>query len=429
MEAHAIFAVSSASSLTSSKDMSETAIAIEQLGKIYLVGEREKYFALRDVLTQAFVRPFLRLRRRREPKREPKFFWALKDVSIDIKKGEVVGLIGRNGAGKSTLLKILARVTDPTEGRARISGRIGSLLEVGTGFHYELTGRENIFLSGAYLGMATAEVHAKFDEIVNFAGVHEFIDTPVKHYSSGMYTRLAFAVAAHLEPEILLMDEVLAVGDIEFQKKCLGKMGSVARTGRTILFVSHQMTQIRRLCDRCIWLDAGRIAAVGPTVDIVGQYEEAMVNASSLSEATSHDSAETATHFLGWRLLNVDGEGSSHTLRTQAEFSVEFRMRVADDIRNAHFGIALYNADNLLMWANAFTGLSLDRGVRCLKLTLPSMPLKPGQYTWKVALYTDAGLADSYYCFPNLTIGTIPLTHWMDQWQGLLNIGCDISVF
>lgn len=401
---------------------------IERLGKMYLVGEREKYFALRDVLTQAFVRPFLTLRRRRATRSEPKFFWALKEVSIDIKKGEVVGLIGRNGAGKSTLLKLLARVTDPTEGRARISGRMGSLLEVGTGFHYELTGRENIYLSGAYLGMAAAEVRAKFDEIVGFAGVHKFLDTPVKHYSSGMYTRLAFAVAAHLEPDILLIDEVLAVGDLEFQKKCLGKMGTVARTGRTILFVSHQMNQIRRLCDRCIWLDAGRIAAVGPTVEIVGQYEEAMANASSLGEAAGHDGTETATHFVGWRLLGTGQGEASHTLRTSATFSVEFSIRVADDVRNAHFGVALYNSDNLLMWGNAFNGLALDRGARRLKVTFPSMPLKPGPYTWKVSLYTEAGLADSYYCVPNLTIGTIPVTHPMDQWQGILNIGCEIHV-
>src|SRR5882672_4977568 len=192
-------------------------------------------------------------------------FWALKDVSLEVKEGEVLGLIGRNGAGKTTLLKILSRITRPTEGWAEIHGRVGSLLEVGTGFHPELTGRENTFLSGAIPGMGKAEIIRKFDEIVAFAELEKFIDTPVKHYSSGMYVRLAFAVAAHLEPEILLVDEVLAVGDINFQKKCLGKMGDVARAGRTVVLVSHQLNQIRSLSHRGIWVDAGSVRASGAT--------------------------------------------------------------------------------------------------------------------------------------------------------------------
>ena len=199
-------------------------------------------------------------------------FWALRDVSFDVQPGEVVGIIGRNGAGKSTLLKILSRITEPTSGEIRVRGRIASLLEVGTGFHPELSGRENIFLNGAILGMSKAEIRAKFDEIVDFAGVEQFIDTPVKRYSSGMYVRLAFAVAAHLEPEILIVDEVLAVGDAEFQKKCLGKMKDVAGHGRTILFVSHQIPSVTRLCNRVIWMEKGGIKKSGPALDICNDY-------------------------------------------------------------------------------------------------------------------------------------------------------------
>src|SRR6201997_2069319 len=203
-------------------------------------------------------------------------FWALKDVSLQVGEGEVLGLIGRNGSGKTTLLKILSRITQPTAGWAEIHGRVGSLLEVGTGFHPELTGRENTFLSGAILGMSKSEIARKFDEIVAFAGLEKFIDTPVKHYSSGMCVRLAFAVAAHLEPQILLVDEVLAVGDINFQKKCLGKMGDVARAGRTVVLVSHQLNQIRRLCHRVVWIDAASVRQSGPTTEVVNAYEAAV---------------------------------------------------------------------------------------------------------------------------------------------------------
>src|SRR2546429_3545935 len=222
-----------------------TVIQAEKISKRYRIGEHERYHALRDVFTRALRSPLSFLRRS-----HPETFWALKEVSLDVREGEVLGVIGRNGAGKTTLLKILSRITRPTSGSAEIRGRMGTLLEVGTGFHPELTGRENTFLSGAILGMSKTEIHRKFDEIVAFAEVEKFIDTPLKHYSSGMQMRLAFAVAAHVEPEILLVDEVLAVGDINFQKKCLGKMGEVARGGRTILFVTHQMNQIRRLCER-----------------------------------------------------------------------------------------------------------------------------------------------------------------------------------
>ncbi|MCS7214362.1 MAG: ABC transporter ATP-binding protein [Candidatus Calescibacterium sp.] len=248
---------------------SDTAIRVENLSKLYYIGEAEKYYALRDVFSD-FFRSLFRLGGRKKKVREQ--IWALKDVSFEVKRGEVVGIIGRNGAGKSTLLKILSRITEPTQGYAEIHGRVGSLLEVGTGFHPELTGRENIYFSGAILGMKKKEIDKKFDEIVAFAEVEKFIDTPVKYYSSGMYVRLAFAVAAHLEPEILLVDEVLAVGDAAFQRKCLGKMGEVAKGGRTVLFVSHNMGMITSLCPRAILLENGRIVADGVASETVLTY-------------------------------------------------------------------------------------------------------------------------------------------------------------
>jgi len=241
--------------------MTDIAIRLENISKKYRIGKKqEKYRTLRDTLTEAVVTPFRRTGRllhgrAAEAAELNEVIWALKDVSFEVKQGEVVGIIGRNGAGKSTLLKILARITEPTSGFAEVHGRVGSLLEVGTGFHRELTGRENIYLSGAILGMKWAEIDRKFDEIVEFSGVEKFIDTPVKHYSSGMYLRLAFAVAAHLEPEILLVDEVLAVGDARFQKKCLNKMEDIGQQGRTVIFVSHNMPAITRLCERAILLE------------------------------------------------------------------------------------------------------------------------------------------------------------------------------
>jgi lipopolysaccharide transport system ATP-binding protein len=253
-------------------DMSDSAITIENLGKKYTIGHQRAGDGLRHAIEGAMRAPLAWLRSRRQRNLQQVDFWALKDVSFQIKQGEVVGIIGRNGAGKSTLLKILSRITVPTEGRICIDGRIASLLEVGTGFHQELTGRENIFLNGAILGMTRAEIVRKFDEIVEFSEIEEFLDTPVKRYSSGMYVRLAFAVAAHLEPEILIVDEVLAVGDAAFQKKCIGKMGSFARSGRTVLFVSHNMEAVRSLCQRCVWLKDGRLHKDGEVDEIVEAY-------------------------------------------------------------------------------------------------------------------------------------------------------------
>jgi lipopolysaccharide transport system ATP-binding protein len=255
--------------------MGDLVIRSEQLGKRYCIGALQQgYRTLRESLVDLAKAPYRAVRRavRRESKPGEQMIWALRDIDFEVRQGEVLGIIGRNGAGKSTLLKVLSRITEPTTGRVRVAGRVGSLLEVGTGFHPELTGRENIYLNGAILGMRNAEIDQRFDEIVAFSEIEKFIDTPVKHYSSGMFLRLAFAVAAHLTPEILLVDEVLAVGDERFQKKCMGKMESVGKEGRTVLFVSHNMNAIQRLCQRVILLEDGKVRADGETSEVISEY-------------------------------------------------------------------------------------------------------------------------------------------------------------
>ncbi len=294
--------------------MSDIAVRVEHLSKTYRIAHQTgqlRYRTLRDDLVNAIRAPLQSLRASKaERNQRSELFYALNDVSFDIHQGEVVGIIGRNGAGKSTLLKILSRITEPTSGRAEIYGRIGSLLEVGTGFHPELTGRENIYMSGAVLGMTRAEVQRKFDEIVAFAGVEKFLDTPAKHYSSGMYVRLGFAVAAHLEPEILVVDEVLAVGDAEFQKKCLGKMGEVAHEGRTVLFVSHNMPAVVHLCERTVLLDGGRLVSIGMTHDVINTYMSLGLGTKALKKWKDINKApgDNIVRLLAVRIENKTGE-------------------------------------------------------------------------------------------------------------------------
>ena len=309
--------------------MTDVAIRCEGLAKQYRIGERETYRALRDVITDAFVSPLRRFRSTLQHSsngisvNEKPTIWALNDVSFEIKRGEVVGIIGRNGAGKSTLLKILSRITEPTRGNADIWGRVGSLLEVGTGFHPELTGRDNIFLNGAILGMRRAEVARKFDEIVAFAELEKFIDTPVKRYSSGMYMRLAFAVAAHLELEILLVDEVLAVGDSSFQKKCLGKMGQVSRDGRTILFVSHNMAAVKALCRKAILIRDGVVAASGTVADVADDYLASAASAASAREWRDSTTAPGNESIRISYIRIVPPEGSAEiTIDTGAQIEI-----------------------------------------------------------------------------------------------------------
>jgi len=347
-------------------------------------------------------------------------FWALKDVSFDVTQGEVLGLIGRNGAGKTTLLKILSRITRPTSGWAEIHGRVGSLLEVGTGFHPELTGRENTFLSGAILGMSRREIAAKFDEIVAFAELEKFIDTAVKHYSSGMYVRLAFAVAAHLEPEILLVDEVLAVGDINFQKKCLGKMGDVARAGRTVVLVSHQLNQIRRLCHRVVWIDDGQIRQDGPTHEVVSAYESAMARGAENAAQQTRRTGATS-RFVRWEIAGAPPD-QPHVLSTLGPVTVNFIAELTQPLTDGEHGAALLNAEGQLMWAHSEQNLTLDRGMYVFSHSFPFLPLRPGAYYWRVSLFSGFELLDLWDCTPEMNIATEGHQHHMDEWNGVLNV-------
>ena len=437
--------------------MSDIAIKVEGLSKLYRIGQREPYRTLRDTLTNAFVAPFRKLKLNpnseiRNPKgladlpssisnpnglsnpqsgiRNPKSdtIWALKDISFEVKQGEVVGIIGRNGAGKSTLLKILSRITEPTEGYADIDGRVGSLLEVGTGFHPELTGRENIFLNGAILGMKKQEIGEKFDEIVAFAEVEKFIDTPVKHYSSGMYLRLAFAVAAHLESEILLVDEVLAVGDIGFQTKCLGKMKDVAGQGRTVLLVSHQLNQIRRLCSECILIDSGRINLYGGTADVVAAYEAAMSSPPRFEgTAAREEKAGLKARFIYWDVAEPRSS-KSNVLATLDPCAFRFVAEVNNTVENGHIGIALWADERQLIWAWATNNLQMKIGTHELLCKLPSLPLRPGVYRWQISLYDNGSLLDNWYCVPEFIVASEPRTHPRDEWNGILNLPCDLKV-
>jgi len=356
----------------------------------------------------------------------PRDFWALRGVSFELHKGEVVGLIGRNGAGKSTLLKILSRVTQPTEGHAEIHGRVGSLLEVGTGFHPELTGRENTYLNGAILGMGKREIDRKFDEIVAFAEVADFIDTPLKHYSTGMQMRLAFAVAAHLEPETLLIDEVLAVGDMAFQKKCLGKMSEVASGGRTIVFVSHQLNQIRRLCEKVIWLDQGKIFQAGPTAQIAGAYEASMTNRSN-GLAHAEGAPEIRNGFIGWEIVEPRSE-DPNMLTTLGPVRLKFVLRLSKPVSEGHHGIALYNNERQLMWGWATNHLRLAEGIHEFRYSFPTLPLKPGLYNWLVSLFDQGHEVDVWSCVPEMSINTEINQHSYDEWNGVLNVPCQFGV-
>jgi lipopolysaccharide transport system ATP-binding protein len=395
--------------------MSNVVIHGEALGKRYSIGHAERYTTLRDMLARSLREPWTLFR---PAKNET--CWALKDVSLEVHEAEVLGLIGRNGAGKTTLLKILSRITRPTTGWAEIHGRVGSLLEVGTGFHPELTGRENTFLSGAILGMGKSEIARKFDEIVAFAELEKFIDTPVKHYSSGMFVRLAFAVAAHLEPEILLVDEVLAVGDINFQKKCLGKMGDVACAGRTVVLVSHQLNQIRRLSNRVIWIDDGQVRQNGDTHEVVSAYESAMArgdrNDGPVVRATS-----SKARFVRWEIAEPRME-NPHVLTTLDPVTIKFVLEVSKHIRRGHHGIALRNAEQQLIWASAADDVDLSPGIRELCYTFPMLPLRLGPYSWHVSLYDEGTLVDYWDGMPEMIVATEVHQHRSDEWNGILNV-------
>ena len=328
--------------------MTELAIRVTDLGKRYRIGDSPgRYNTLRDSIVGAITSPIRRIRRGLLPIGEDgggdsTIIWALKDVTFDVHQGQVLGVIGKNGAGKSTLLKILSRVTEPSAGEVEIRGRVGSLLEVGTGFHPELTGRENIYLNGAILGMRRVEIEKKFDEIVDFSGVEKFIDTPVKRYSSGMYLRLAFAVAAHLEPDILVVDEVLAVGDAEFQRKCLGKMNDVAQQGRTVLFVSHNMSAILRLTQESIVLDRGSVIMRGPTVDAVDYYMSSGFSKTGERLWDEDSVPKTSGPFIPKALRVLDsGVRVSDTVRAAEPITIEIEYSLKEPIQGLRVGLYL----------------------------------------------------------------------------------------
>ena len=377
-------------------------IKVEGIGKVYqLAHQSTLHTSFREALTSAALAPLRRFRQLRGTDASMEDFWALRDISFSVEPGEVVGIVGGNGAGKSTLLKILSRITEPTEGRAVLRGRIASLLEVGTGFHPELSGRENIFLNGAILGMKRAEITRRFDEMVDFAGVERFIDTPVKRYSSGMYLRLAFAVAAHLEPEILLVDEVLAVGDAAFQRKCLGRMGEAATEGRTILFVSHQLESLLSLCPRAIWLDKGELVDSGASTEIVSRYLASVretgrtVTVADRTDRQGDDRARVDSICLisddrgpvdavnsGERcrlVFGVDGRGGS------ASNSALLNVLVRDHLDRVIFFTS--TAQSAL-----HIGEGLDKGR--FVATLPSVMLVPGHYTIDYSLRLDGQVSD-----------------------------------
>jgi lipopolysaccharide transport system ATP-binding protein len=369
--------------------MSDSIIKVDNLSKSYLIGhETQGYVALRDIVANNTKNFAKRLKYAFSGKQllgthHVEEFWALKDVSFEIKQGEAVGIIGRNGAGKSTLLKLLSRITEPTKGRIELNGRIASLLEVGTGFHPELTGRENIFLNGAILGMSRAEIKSKFDEIVDFSGVEKFLDTPVKRYSSGMYVRLAFAVAAYLEPEILVVDEVLAVGDAEFQKKCLGKMDDVTKTGRTVIFVSHQMGTIAQLCNRSILLDKGNLITFGSTANVINHYLQNTEQIEKVERENGFFGNHFKTIFMADKNLlpKVDYSFEEditikiEMLLPEYNPELELAMRLIDKHKNAIFTIHEKIRDYLT-----------DNKKVDIAISIPEKFLTPGRYSWVMCI-------------------------------------------
>ena len=350
--------------------MGDTAIRVEDLSKRYRLGQTVGYKTLRESLANALVTPFRRRRsasrelsaasseaqapsRELSKKHQPDYIWALRDVSFEVKRGEAVGIIGRNGSGKSTLLKVLSRITPPTEGYAEIHGLVGSLLEVGTGFHPELTGRENIFLNGAILGMKRNEVQRRFDEIVAFSEIEKFLDTPVKRYSSGMYVRLAFAIAAHLEPEILLVDEVLAVGDAQFQKKCLGKMDEVAKGGRTVLFVSHNMVAIQQLCHRAILLEEGSLRLDGLAYQVVKHYigHKGENYVEHIWEDKNRAPGNELARLRSVRVLDISGKLAAD-IRTDEEFMIEVTYSIERDGVRPGATAVVYNSEGTCVFSS-----------------------------------------------------------------------------
>jgi lipopolysaccharide transport system ATP-binding protein len=396
--------------------VSETIIKVDHVSKRYRIGLKEKgYKTLREAIVDGFKAPLRNFRRLgrltkfesgsfsevkeiKENGLPPDVIWAVRDVSFEVKKGEVFGIIGRNGAGKSTLLKILSRITEPTSGEVKIYGRVSSLLEVGTGFHPELSGRENVYLNGTVLGMKKREIDKKFDEIVSFAEIDRFLDTPVKRYSSGMYVRLAFAVAAHLEPEILLVDEVLAVGDAAFQKKCLGKMGDVAREGRTVLFVSHNMGAVSQLCGLTMWLHNGQVFSILPTAEVIKNYLS--YGTSDLPEVRWPHEPNKDGQYLRARVLDSHNQLSSE-LSCDEAITVEITFLLRKKIPGIYLTLHLRNAEGIsVLFSDSSDMLpnpasNLEAGLYAFRVAIPPRLLAPGRYYFTVSSSTRERLIDS----------------------------------
>lgn len=373
-------------------------ISVENLSKAYRIGIKEEVpDTIVGVAKNIAFSPISKLKRLRELQFKPvsakkassecsqEILWALRDVSFEIREGDVVGIVGRNGAGKSTLLKVLSRITEPTSGRAVLRGRVSSLLEVGTGFHPELTGRENVYMNGTILGMTKYEIDRKFDEIVDFSGIEKFLDTPTKRYSSGMQVRLAFSVAAHLEPEVLVIDEVLAVGDLEFQQRCLGKMNEVAKTGRTVLFVSHNMAAVENLCTSAIQLANGSVSATGTAKEIVASYRH---NAFTTTDRQINPFSQ-CTFFKDVRLLDASNEETSHlTLGSRFKLSIDIHAPRA--IKNPQIGIGIDTAAGervlSLHTPKSLDAISLSAGSQKVECSIEHFPLAPGSYVGRFVL-------------------------------------------
>lgn len=408
--------------------MTLTAIRVENIGKQYRLGQLvTSYRTLRETIEER-----IKIGKSEEGKEKslPNSIWALRNVSFDVHQGQVLGVVGRNGAGKSTLLKILSRVTEPTEGRAEIHGRVGSLLEVGTGFHPELTGRENIFLNGAILGMHKTEIDSKFDEIVNFAEVEQFIDTPVKRYSSGMYLRLAFAVAAHLEPEILVVDEVLAVGDAEFQRKCLGKMSDVAKQGRTVMFVSHNMSAILRLTEETLVIDRGQLLLRAPTQEAVDFYLSRGLTQEGQRQWLADEIPANSAPFKPVAVRLKDKKGHViDTVRSTEDFYIEFEYALAKAIKGLRVGIYLITARGEFV----FTSFDTDEteafntfdqrtaGKYVSKVKIPANFLNSGRFvvgvnasSYRIRTYFHDEQALAF----NIDASGAPGTHWPEPRMG-----------
>jgi len=404
--------------------MGELAIQVERLGKKYRIETPQvPYRTLRDGVMGVLTRSLRRFRNSTSPKQNSEILWALKDVSFEIKHGEVLGIIGRNGAGKTTLLKILSHITEPTEGRAILHGRVGSLLEVGTGFHPELTGRENILLNGAILGMKREEIKKRFDEIVAFAEVEKFVDTPVKRYSSGMYLRLAFAVAAHMEQEILLVDEVLAVGDAVFQKKCLWKMGEVSKVGRTVLFVSHNMAAVKSLCRRAIWLDQGQMIKFDDANSVVPEYLQRGVQF-SYEERWNDPSKAPGNEMVRLRRASIQplnhGQAIAITVDTPIQLVFEFWNFLSGAVLN--FTMHLFTLEGEYVMVVGSDAKTRRTGLVRGTVVIPGNMLNDKTYTVSLQIVKDTSI--TLYQHPEILVfevhDSVRPGSWFGKWPGII---------